>query len=818
MRRDVVGGTLGRMKFGHFDPAEREYVITRPDTPRSWSNYLGDTRYGAIITNHAGGYSFYRSSVQGRFTRLVFNAVPADQPGRTVYLRDQETGEFWSNGWQPVGRSLDEYTSECRHGTGYTRITSTCAQIRSESTYFVPLGQAFECWIIRVNNTSDRPRKLRLFTYVEYATDWHLNHDQHNLQYAQYITQCRLVDTGAGPMVSHAMCPHLPEDPGDFANRDQARYSFLGLVGTSPTGHDLDREAFIGPYRGYSNPLTVERGEAGGSEASGDNGCGCLQIDLDLAPGAEESFVVVMGVGKADREGVAAVRAISTVDGARAELGRLRTHWHGRTDAMRCLTPDPDFDAIVNDWNPYNCHLAFAWSRAASLVYSGDRDGYGFRDTLQDMLGVISQIPDEARERLELMITGQYRHGGGMPVVPMFGYEPGDVEVLPDEALRADDGLWLFNAVPMYVNETGDTGFYDKTLPFADEGEASVYEHLRRALDFNLERTGRHGLPCGLSADWNDCLRFGTRGESVFVAMQLRFALATFRDIAEQLDREPDATWAGSELHALDQRLHTHAWDGAWFRRGFREDGSTVGSTADEEGQIFLNPQAWAVLSGLTDETPERATQAMDAVNERLMTECGLKLCDPPFRRVHHDVIRAVLFGPGMKENAGIFNHTQGWAVIAETRLGRNDRAWAICKSFLPSSFNERAEVRQVEPYVHCQSTHGPDSPRYGAGRLPWLTGTAAWAYVATTQYVLGIRPELEGLRIDPCIPTDWPGFHVSRRFRGATYQIEVDNAARTGRGVVAITIDGRSHDPGRPVAPAARGATVSVQVTLGDA
>lgn len=796
--------------YGHFDDDRREYVITRPDTPRSWSNYLGSTEYGAIITNNAGGYSFFKSAAQGRYTRLRFNAIPMDQPGRYFYLRDRDSGDYWSSSWQPVGKPLDQYQSTCRHGTGYTVIESTYSGIHTSSTYFVPLGRHFEVWLLRVTNQSERARTLDVFTYVEQSSEWHVWHDTFNLQYAQYIVDCDVKDG----ILSHSISTNLAERPEEFEFRDQSRHSFLTLIGSPVKGFDTDREAFLGPYRTYQNPAVVETGRTTGSRAHGDNACGVLETEIVLQPGESREIAVLMGVGRGDVAAKAAIADMGSLDRIHGALDEVRAYWHDRIGSLRVRTPDADFDSMVNVWNAYNCLITFAWSRAASLVYSGERDGLGYRDTLQDILGVLAAIPELALARLELMITGQVSTGGAMPVVKPFAHKPGREPRPRDDEYRSDDSLWLFDTVPAYVKESGDLAFFDKVLPYADQGEATVMGHLRRAIEFNLERRGTHGLPCGLSADWNDTLKLGYRGESVMVTFQLRHALKTYEEIAARLARHSEASWAQKELAELDESVRKHTWDGAWFVRAFRENGSVIGTRKDPEGSIFLNAQTWAVLSGAA--TPEKARQAMDSIHEHLATEFGLLLCDPPFVRTPCQEIRAVLFNPGMKENSGIFCHPQGWAVIAETKLGRGDRAYEYYRAYMPSAYNDRAEVRQVEPYVHCQSTHGRDSRRFGASRLPWLSGTATWSYVAGTQYILGVRPDWDGLRIDPVIASRWDGFEVTRHFRGATYVIHVKNPGHVERGVRTLVVDGREVDPKKPLAVAPAGTSVRVEVQMG--
>ena len=773
------------MQFGYFDDINKEYVITRPDTPRSWSNYLGSTEYGAIITNNAGGYSFYKSAAQGRFTRLRFNAVPLDQPGRYLYLRDHDNGDYWSASWQPVGKPLDEYKSECRHGSAYTIISSEYAGIRAETTYFVPLGRNFECWRVRLTNLSGRPRRLSAFTYVEYVGNWSAYDDLINLQYTQHIVRMAV----EGGIIDHGTNVNLPLMPDNFEQKDQGRHTFLALVGSEVSGYDTDRTAFLGTYGSYANPAVVERGECSNSLAAGDNGCGVLESRIRLEPGETREFLVLMGVGTAREEGRRAAGEFGNPEKVAQELAALKSYWHARIAGIDVETPDAEFNSMLNMWSPFNCLMTYAWSRAASLIYAGERDGLGFRDTVQDMLGVMHTIPAEAIRRLELMITGQVSTGGAMPVVKQFAHRPGSEHAPREEDYRSDDCLWLFNAIPAYVKETGDLSFYGKVLPYADAGEDTVLGHLKRAILFSLNRSGAHGLPCGLSADWNDCIRLGDRGESVFVAFQLRYALSVYLEVSHLLASNEEKAWAQSNLDRLDQDLRDHAWDGEWYLRAYRADGFEFGSSSSREGQIFLNPQSWAVLSGHAD--AGRAASAMQAVRDRLATEYGLMICDPPYVETDYNVMRAALFNPGMKENGSIFTHTQGWAVIAETMLGHGDLAWQYFRATLPGAWNTRAEVREIEPYVYCQFTHSKYSPRFGASRVPWLSGSAAWSFFTATQHILGLRPEYGGLRIDPCIPAAWKGFTVTRVFRGKKVRVEVHNPAGVQQGVRKLELNG---------------------------
>ncbi|XHR26784.1 MAG: GH36-type glycosyl hydrolase domain-containing protein [Chthoniobacteraceae bacterium] len=790
------------MNYGYFDDSRREYVINRPDTPRPWSNYLGSTEYGAIITNHAGGYSFYKSAARGRFTRLYFNAAPLYMPGRLFYLRDGDTGDYWSASWMPVPKPVDQFEYECRHGMAYSAIKSRYREIATEATYFVPLGRNFEVWILKITNTGSRGRKLSVWTYAEFANDWNVQNDLVNLQYTQYIVKSDLHDG----ILNTSFLRYLPPEL-EVETADQGRNSFMTLVGAELAGFDARREAFLGPYGSYGDPAMVVAGESSGSLAHGDNACGALRVDVELAPGESREFMVLMGVGSAERWGEAVRSEFSSVDIARVELEKLKAHWHGRLGRFVAKTPDPAFDSMVNVWGAYNALVTYAWSRAASLVYQGERDGLGYRDTVQDLLGVAGLIPDDTRQRLVLMLTGQTANGGAIPVVNPFAHRPGEMAA-PAE-YRSDDALWLFNTVPEYVGETGDVGFYDQVLPYADHGCGTVLEHLRRALEFNIERSGPNGLPLALLADWNDCIKLGN-GESVFVAFQLRYGLAVYRDIAGQLGRSEEAWWAADRLATLDDSITRYAWDGQWWRRGIRDNGWIVGSQEREEGAIFLEPQPWAVIAGAGSR--EQRIAALDAVHEQLATEYGAMLCAPPFR--HDASCEAVVYNAGQKENCGIFQHPQAWIVIAEALMGRGDRAYEYFRAYLPSAYNDRAEIRESEPYVWCQSTHGRYSRLFGKARLPWLSGTASWSYHAASHFILGIRPEEEGLIVDPCIPSAWDGFEVTRIFRDATYRITVRNPHHRNSGIGSLMVDGREIR-GNKVPVAAPGSEVTVEAVL---
>ncbi|MBS7240994.1 MAG: N,N'-diacetylchitobiose phosphorylase [Treponema sp.] len=774
------------MQYGYFDDEAMEYVVTRPDTPTSWSNYLGSTEYGAVITNNAGGYGFYKSGAQGRFMRLRFNSIPMDQPGRYFYLRDMESKDYWSASWQPVGKPLDKYKSICRHGTAYSIFETEYEGIKSEAKYFVPLGQTFEYWRLKVTNTGSKARKLRAFTYCEFSNQWNTTQDQVNLQYSIFICKGEKAKEN---MLRYSIHENLylqhQKNPaiGDYMSE------WMALVGQPMTGYDTDRQSFIGTYGSYKEPDSVINGECKNSNAYGDNICGSMQSDIELAPGETKELVVLLGIGDANVEGEKAVKEFGSIAKCDEEFDKLVKAWHAKLGSLNVKTPDEDINHTVNVWGLYNCLITFAWSRAASLVYNGERDGLGYRDSVQDILGVSAAIPEEAEERLVRLLSGQFANGGALPVISK-DFVAGKQKMIPAEEFRSDDCQWFFNAIPCFVAETGKFDFYNRVVPYADQGEATVYGHLKQALLFNLERTGANGLPCGLLADWNDCLKLGYHGESLFVAFQLRLGLTTYADISKRLGKEDEAKWAIAERDKLDANIQKKCWDGKWFVWAIAEDGTVYGTHSIEEGQIYFNTQVWSVLSGAA--TPDQVRDCLASVKEKLATPYGLMLCAPPFIYASRNIMTSVVYPAGIKENAGIFNHTQGWGVIAEIMRGNGDQAYEYLKAALPAAYNTKAEVRQSEPYVIGQTTYSSVSPRAGNTRVSWLSGAATWNYYSITQYMLGIRPQCDGLLLDPCLKADWDGFTADRRWRGMKLHIEVKNPQHVNKGIEYIEVDGK--------------------------
>lgn len=769
------------MRFGHFDDQACEYVITSPNTPKSWINYLGSRLYGGIVSQNAGGYSFYKSGGTGRILRMRFNGVPVDQPGRYLYIRDEADGDFWSPSWQPVGKPLDQYRNSVRHGLGYSIFEAQYKGIESTYTIFIPDGQAFEYWALKLRNTSSKRRKLSVFSYAELANNWNFRMDLENLQYSQYTVQMSVHDG----MIR-------------WRNATNPGYEevWFGLSGAPVEGFDTDRDIFLGAYRTQANPAAVQRGKCFGSLAVGDNGCATLQTSVTLEPGESRDLLFLLGMGSPIESwnglpsGQDVLKEFGTPQRLQSELEATKKGWQERLSALQVRTPDPEMNSMINVWHAYQTHMTFNWSRGVSLVEAGDRDGLGYRDTVQDILAITHSIPEAAEDRLDLILTGQTSAGGGCPLVRPLTHRPGQEKAPSEEQYRSDDTLWLPITVSNFVYETGNLGYLSKRLPYADKGEATVYGHLKQALQFAIDHKGRNGLIQGLHSDWNDCIKFGTTGESLFTTFMFHLGCRIVADLARQQDLEEDALWAEAQAGSILESIQKVAWDGDWFLRAISATGGTLGSRRNPEGSLYLNAQSWAVLSGAA--TPEQAARCMEAVHERLATEHGLLLCDPPHTTSDpHIELPLLVYPPGHKENAGIFCHSNSWAMVAECMLGNGDRAHEYYRAYLPARYNDHAETRQVEPYVYCQFTHGRTSPRFGQSRNPWLTGTASWTYIAVTQHVLGMKPVLEGLRIDPCIPAAWPDFSLDRNFRGHRLRIRVRNPGRLQRGVRSLLVDG---------------------------
>lgn len=775
------------MQYGHFDLKDKEYVITRPDTPAPWVNYLGSPEYGAIISNNATGYSFAKSGANGRIIRHRFNSMSNDAPGRYIYLKDMSSGDYWSGSWAPVCKPLESYKSECRHGTGYTVISSEYDGIGTQTLYYVPLGKKYEVWHCRVTNNSPSARKIAVTGYCEFVNHSKFMSDLVDLQNSLFLTSTQF--RGNYIYQSHRYEPGAPK-----AER------FFGVAGGNADAYCGDRDAFIGAYHGYENPVGIENGLKGQLNYNM-NSCGALETHIELQAGESAELTYLLGQ-RTPEDAERIIAAYSDKNRVETEINELKEYWHSRLNNLTVNTPDEKFNNMVNVWNAYNCFMTFTWSRAASFVYCGLRNGYGYRDTVQDIQGVIHLDPEAAREKIEFMLSAQVTSGAGLPLVK-FDHNAGHEDTPDDDSYvtatghpsyRSDDALWLFPTVYKYISESGNTAFLDKQIVFAEKEEtASVYEHLKRAIDFSVNNLGNHGMPAGLHADWNDGLRLGKRGESTFVAFQLMYAISIIRKYAEQKD-DTDYIKYLDELGKKMGGLLNDCWDGDRWIRGYSEDGQTIGRHDSPEASMWLNPQSWSVISGFADK--KQAELAMNSVKEKLATPYGAKLFDPPYDKHPFEGATGIYYYNNyVKENAGIFSQPQGWLILAETMLGHGNQAYEYWNAISPSSYNERAELRVLEPYVHGQFTEATGSPFAGRSHVHWLTGTASTVMVATVEGILGIKPCAEGIVISPCIPSDWKTFEIRKIFRGKVLNVTVNNQNGAESGVKSVTVNGKKTD-----------------------
>lgn len=784
------------MNYGYFDSLNREYVITRPDTPAPWVNYLGSPEYGAIISNNAGGYSFAKSGANGRILRYIFNSF--DQPGRYLYLRDNDSADYWSASWQPVGKSLDLCRYECRHGMGYTVMTADYSGIRSEAAYYVPLGKSYEVWTLSVSNHSERARDLTLTGYAEFTNHSNYEQDQVNLQYSLFITKT-LFEKNRIIQQIHGNLDALPED-GQVDSKNVTE-RFFGLAGAEVASYCGEKEHFLGKYHGYGNPLGVISGSLGNVDSYNENSCGALSCQVTLAPGETKTILFALGP---DGSEAAASILDSYADPAaqtKKELQELKSFWYEKLDHLKVRTPSPEFDTMLNTWNAYNCFMTFIWSRAASFIYCGLRNGYGYRDTVQDIQGIIHLAPEMAAEKLRFMLSAQVSRGGGLPLVK-FTHCPGQ-EDTPDDAsyrqetghpaYRADDALWLFPTVWKYISETGNLDFLDEIIPFADKEEDTVYGHLRRAIQFSIDHLGPHGMPAGLYADWNDCLRLGADGESSFVAMQFYYALDILKRFAEYKKDADYVKYLEEKLAEAGTIIQTLCWDQDRFIRGYTEHGERIGAPADPEASLWLNPQSWAVISGLA--SPGQADAVLENVYKNLNTDYGALLMDPPYHAHAFDGALAVIYNQGTKENAGIFSQSQGWLILAEALRGHGERAFTYFMENAPAAQNDRAEIRRLEPYCYGQFTEGRASEHPGRSHVHWLTGTASTVMVGCVEGILGLRPDPEGIRISPSIPKGWEHLEIEKDFRGKHLHIRIENPDGRESGFQKLILNGRELD-----------------------
>jgi cellobiose phosphorylase len=824
------------MRYGYFDDDRREYVITRPDTPVPWINYLGTDEHFGTVSNTAGGFSWHLDARLRRLTRYRYNNVPGDTGGRYLYLRDDATGDFWSPSWQPTRTPLDEY--ECRHGLSYTTIRSARAGIAAQTLYFVPRGENLEVWRAAITNDRETTAQLSLFSSAEFAL-WDAQDDTTNFQ--------RNYSTGEVE-VADGVIYHKTE----YRER---RDHFAYFACSEPlAGFDTQREAFLGPYRGFHEPVGVERGKLTDSVAHGWSPHGAHHVRLTLEPGETREVIFLLGYWENPRDakfeslGVINKSLVRPVikhwldpQSVREGFADLGAYWDSMLGVLVADTPDTDSNRMVSIWNAYQCLVTFNMSRSVSSYETGISRGMGFRDSCQDLLGAVQFVPERSRERILDIAATQFASGGAY-----HQYQP--LTKTGNDAIGSgfnDDPLWLVLAVAAYLKETGDTTILDEPVKFSGGGGATLYGHLERSVQYTLDRIGPHGLPLIGRADWNDCLNLncfsetpgesfqttenqsGCVAESVFIAGLFTLAARELAGIAALTGRAAEAEAYRADAEKMAAATAEHGWDGEWFLRAYDFYGNPVGSSRAAEGQIFIEPQGMCIMGGIglsdhqadsADISPvSLAEQALASVKERLATPHGVMLLQPAFTTYHIELGEISSYPPGYKENASVFCHTNPWVMIAAAMTGDGDAAFDYYKRINPSAREALGDLHRCEPYVYAQMIAGRDAPTHGEAKNSWLTGTAAWNYVAITQWILGIRPELDGLRIDPVLPSGWPGFTATRRFRGATYQVTVRRADTLNSGLAegaGLVVDGqRIAGTLLPLAPA--GETVQVEVIL---
>lgn len=774
------------MQYGHFDNEKKEYVINRVDLPTSWTNYLGVKDMCAVLNHTAGGYIFYKSPEYHRITRFRPNGVPMDRPGHYVYLRDDESGDYWSISWQPVGKSLDEASYTCRHGMSYSVYECGYSKIQASQKMSIAMDDPVEIWDVRIKNEDSKQRKISVFSYLEFSFH-HIEMDNKNFQMSMYASGSSYKDG----IIEYDL---FYEEFG---------YQFF-TAGFQPDSYDCLRDQFIGIYHTESNPAGVEKGILSGSSELGNNHCGALHKKLELKPGEEVRLIFLLGEGKREngvkiREKYGNPRAVDQV------YRQLEDYWTEKQSKLQIQTPNEGMNTLLNIWTLYQAEINVMFSRFASFIEVGGRTGLGYRDTSQDSMTVPHSNPEKCRQRIVELLRGLVKQGYGLHLFDPSWFDPDEKDKKPfksptviptpkaDEMIHgledtcSDDALWLIPSINEYVKETGDFGFLDEIYTYADGGEGTVYEHMERILDFSAEQVGEDGVCKGLRADWNDCLNLGG-GESAMVSFLHYWAISNFLELAryredhEAVDKY--TTMAEKVRKVGDEVL----WDQEWYIRGITKHGRKIGTSEDKEGRIHLESNAWAVLSGAAPY--DKGIKAMDSVYQQLFTPYGIRLNGPAYTESDDDIGFVTRVYPGVKENGSIFSHPNPWAWAAECVLGRGDRAMEFYNALCPYYQNDMIEIREAEPYSYCQFIMGPDHTAYGRARHPFMTGSGGWAYYSATHYMLGIRPGLENLEINPCIPKEWDGFTAIRKWRGAEYRIQVENPQHISKGVREIFFD----------------------------
>ncbi len=788
------------MNYGFFDDQNKEYVITTPKTPYPWINYLGTQEFFSLISNTAGGYSFYKDARLRRITRYRYNNVPIDVGGKYFYINDN--GLLWSPGWSPVKTELDSY--ECRHGLGYTKITGKKNGISTEVLFFVPVNFNGEVQRVRIKNETSEPKSIKLFSFIEFCL-WNAYDDMTNFQ--------RNFSTGEVE-IEKSTIYHKTE------YKERRNHFAFYSVNAELAGFDTDRDSFIGLYNGFNNPQVPVSGEPRNSVADGWSPIASHCIAVDLAAGEEKEFDFILGYvenaqeEKWESKGVinktkayAMIEKVANPAGVQKAFDELNEYWNNLLTQYRVEHPDEKLSRMVNIWNQYQCMVTFNMSRSASYFESGIGRGMGFRDSNQDLLGFVHQIPDRAKERILDIAATQLETGGAY-----HQYQPltkkGNNEIGGN---FNDDPLWLIAGVAAYIKETGDMAILDEMVPFDnDESKAApLFEHLKRSFYHVLNNLGPHGLPLIGRADWNDCLNLncfsntpdesfqtttskeGKVAESVFIAGMFVYYGPEYIRLCELKGKNEEAKLALAEVDKMKETVIKYGWDGEWFIRAYDDNGNKLGSKENEEGKIFIESQGFCSMAGIGKELGF-VEKALDSAKKYLDTPYGMVLQNPAFTKYYIEYGEISTYPAGYKENAGIFCHNNPWIVAGETIIGRGDKAFEYYSKIAPAYTEHISDIHKTEPYVYAQMIAGKDAKRPGEAKNSWLTGTAAWNFVAISQYILGIKPDYAGLEIDPCIPKAWDGYKVTRKFRGATFEITVSNPDHVSKGIKKLLVDGK--------------------------
>ncbi len=812
------------MKYGHFDDKAREYVIDNPRTPWPWINYLGNKDFFSLISNTAGGYSFYKDAKFRRLTRYRYNGVPMDAGGRYFYIKDGDT--VWNPGWKPTKTALDSY--ECRDGMNYTRIKGEKNGLRAELLFFVPLDTHAEIAKLTLTNTTDAPKSFKLFSFMEWCL-WNAATDMENFQ-RNFSTGEVEID---GSTIYHKT---------EYKER-RNHYAFYH-VNAPIDGFDTDRESFLGLYNGFDEPQVVTEGKPRNSEAHGWSPIASHYMEITLQPGESRDLVFMLGYVENEQDKKWESKGVINKEKARDMIARfdtaekvdrafdeLRSYWDNLLERFTLDSGDERLDRMVNIWNQYQCMITFCFSRSASFFESGIGRGMGFRDSNQDLVGFVHQIPERARERIIDIASTQFPDGGCY-----HQYQPltkrGNNDI---GGGFNDDPMWLIFGTIAYIKETGDMSILDEPVPFDNVkgSEVSLMEHLKVSFDHVVDNLGPHGLPLIGRADWNDCLNLncfsmdpnesfqttenkteGSKAESLMIAGQFVIYGEEYVKLCRKLGLDAEADRAQKHVDAMVEAVKEHGWDGEWFLRAYDYYGNKVGSHENKEGKIFIESQGWCTMAGIGLESG-LVEKSLDSVKKYLDCEHGIVLNNPAFTEYVMEYGEISTYPAGYKENAGIFAHNNPWVIIGETVLGRGDEAWEYYRKICPAYLEEKSDLHKVEPYVYCQMTAGKDAYKPGEAKNSWLTGTAAWNWYAITQFILGIKPDYDGLVIDPCVPKDWKHYEIKRKFRDAEYVIKISNPDGVCRGVKSVLVNGKSVD-GNLVPHQPAGSVNTVEVTLG--